>query len=167
MDDHRSRRCAGVAGMMVVWAALGSAACAPARTAPAAPESRTEERTRRAGADTARTSVVSREEIDRLPVGQVEELLEGRAPGVRVVRMPGGGISIRMLGGPTTLQGSNEPLYVVDGMPVHVVPGRGLDWLNPRDIQRIEVLRDAVSLSMYGVRGANGVILITTRRGRR
>jgi TonB-dependent SusC/RagA subfamily outer membrane receptor len=57
-------------------------------------------------------------------------------------------------------------LYVVDGMPVHVVPGRGLDWLNPADVARIDVLKDAASTSIYGVRGGNGVILITTRRGR-
>jgi TonB-dependent SusC/RagA subfamily outer membrane receptor len=93
-------------------------------------------------------------------------LLEGQAAGVQVVRHPGGGISFRIRG-PTAFNGNNEPLYVVDGMTVFVSPGRGLDWLNPGDIQRIEILKDASTTSMYGVRGANGVVLITTRRGKR
>ncbi|MGH2829576.1 MAG: TonB-dependent receptor plug domain-containing protein [Actinomycetota bacterium] len=91
--------------------------------------------------------------------------MEGRFPGVRVVRTPGGGFSIRIRG-VSTLLGDTEPLYVVDGIPVNVEPGRGLDWLNPADIARIDVLKDAAETSMYGVRGANGVILITTKRSR-
>jgi TonB-dependent SusC/RagA subfamily outer membrane receptor len=52
-------------------------------------------------------------------------------------------------------------------MSVNVAAGQGLDWLNPGDILRIEILKDASTTSMYGVRGANGVVLITTRRGKR
>jgi TonB-dependent SusC/RagA subfamily outer membrane receptor len=93
-------------------------------------------------------------------VTRVEELLEGRFPGVRVLRAPGGGISVRIRGS------DNEPLYVVDGVPVEVTAGRGLDWFSPADVARIEVLMDATETTMYGGRGANGVILITTKRSR-
>ena len=96
---------------------------------------------------------------------QVEKLLEGRFPGVEVVRTPTGGFSIRIRGVNTFL-GNGEPLYVVDGIAVQVEPGRGLDWLSPGEIERIDVLKDPPETTMYGVRGANGVILITTKRGR-
>jgi TonB-dependent SusC/RagA subfamily outer membrane receptor len=94
----------------------------------------------------------------------VEELIQGRVAGARVVRLPGGGISLR-LWGPSTIYGDNEPLYVLDGVPLQMTPGRGLDWINPADILRIEILKDVMATAPYGVRGANGVILITTRRG--
>lgn len=97
---------------------------------------------------------------------QVEELLIGRFPGVRVFQEPGGGISVRVWG-PGTFNANAEPLFVVDGLPVHVTPGEGLYWLNPGDIQRIEVLKDVSATSAYGARGGNGVVLITTRRGKR
>lgn len=112
-------------------------------------------------------SDVTARDIDAQPGSRFEELLVGRVPGLRVVATAGGGLGIRLLGGPTTILGDRDPLYVVDGMPVHVAPGRGLDWLNPRDIARIRVLRDISALSRYGSRAANGVILITTRRGPR
>jgi TonB-dependent SusC/RagA subfamily outer membrane receptor len=67
--------------------------------------------------------------------------------------------------GPSTFVGDNEPLYVVDGVPVHVTPGRGVDWLNPGDVASIRVLKDVSETAAYGVRGGNGVVLITTRRG--
>jgi TonB-dependent SusC/RagA subfamily outer membrane receptor len=95
---------------------------------------------------------------------QAEELMIGRFPGVRVYRLPGGGIAVRVWG-PGTIYGDAEPLYVVDGMPVRVIPGEGLYWLNPGDIQHIEVLKDVSATSAYGIRGGNGVVLITTRRG--
>jgi len=99
-------------------------------------------------------------------VRQVEELLEGRVAGVRVVRSPDGGVSLRIWG-PSSIYGDNEPLYVLDGMPVNVAPGQGLFWLDPNDVERIEILKDVSALAMYGVRGANGVVLITTRHGER
>ena len=94
-------------------------------------------------------------------VTRVEELLVGRFPGVRVHRTPGGGFSVRIRGTST-----GEPLWVVDGMPVEVTPGRGLDWLSPADVARIDLLKNATEMTMYGARGANGVILITTKRRR-
>lgn len=120
----------------------------------------------RADADIVDTdpNTVEGSRIRDYPVYQVEQLLAGRVPGLQVIRGPGGGFSLRIRG-ISSIYGSNEPLYVVDGMPVRTSPGRGLDWLNPHDIAAIEILKDASSLSWYGVRGANGVVLITTRRG--
>jgi len=100
------------------------------------------------------------------PARQLEDLVEGRVAGVWVVRSPDGGVSLRIWG-PSSIYGDNEPLYVLDGMPVNVAPGRGLFWLDPNDIGRIEILKDVSALAMYGVRGANGVVLITTRHGER
>jgi TonB-dependent starch-binding outer membrane protein SusC len=90
----------------------------------------------------------------------VEQLLEGRFAGVDVVRTPSGGFLVRIRGS-STLIGSPAPLYVVNGIAVYVDPERGLDWLSPADIARIEVVKDAAELAFYGVRGANGVIRIT------
>jgi TonB-dependent starch-binding outer membrane protein SusC len=101
-------------------------------------------------------------EIARLRVKRVEELLAGRVPGLRVLPTPNGGFTIRVRG-TTTVQGSAEPLYIIDGMPVTLLPGEGLNWLDPAEILRIEVLKDPAETSMYGVRGANGVIVIRTK----
>lgn len=94
----------------------------------------------------------------------IEELFAGRFPGVEVSRVPTGGISIRIRGASTVL-GSSEPLYIIDGAKVQSGPG-GLLFLEPGDISRIEVLKDIGSTSLYGSEGANGVILITTKRAR-
>ena len=94
--------------------------------------------------------------------GRVEELFAGRFPGVRVYQTAQG-LAVRVRG-ETSMTGSNAPLYIVDGFPFEAGPG-GLITLNPADIASIEVLKDASSLSFYGVRGANGVVLITTKRG--
>jgi len=93
---------------------------------------------------------------------RVEEMLRGRVAGVEVLDLPGGGISVRIRG-VTSVGLSTEPLYVVDGMPVRAEAGGGLNWLNPRDVQRIEVLKDPGSTAFWGSRGANGVVLITTK----
>lgn len=97
-------------------------------------------------------------------VSRVEELLE-RFPGVRVQRTAGGGysVSIRGVG---SFMASEEPLYVIDGVPIDIRPGSGLSWLNPSDVVRIDLLRNPVETSIYGVRGANGVVVITTKRSR-
>lgn len=103
-------------------------------------------------------------ELDpRAPAARAEELMDGRFPGVQVVRLAGGGIAVRVRGA-TSIMGSNEPLYVLDGMTLEPGPGGALLGINPADIARIEVLKDIGSTSMYGVRGANGVVLITTRK---
>jgi TonB-dependent SusC/RagA subfamily outer membrane receptor len=67
--------------------------------------------------------------------------------------------------GTTTLSGDNQPLYVIDGMTIEPGPGGALMGINPADIEKIEVLKDIGSTGQYGSRGANGVILIRTKRG--
>ncbi len=92
------------------------------------------------------------------------ETLAGLAPGVQVSKnsgAPGGNISVRIRGG-NSIMGSNEPLYVVDGFPVQ----GALNNLSPKDIESMEVLKDASATAIYGSRGANGVVLITTKNGR-
>ena len=118
------------------------------------------------GEGTGSVSVVDGADLQGQPNAQVEEMLAGRVPGVQVMRLPGGGISVRIRGVGSWMSDS-EPLYVVDGMPVTVSGGRGLYWLNPGDLQRIEILKDASATSFYGVRGANGVVIVTTKRGAR
>ena len=105
---------------------------------------------------------VSAEDIGQTPVLRVEQALQGRAPGVQVTNssgQPGDAITVRIRGAGTT--GSADPLYVVDGLPVG-----GIDYLNPGDIESIEVLKDAASAAIYGARAANGVVLITTKSGK-
>lgn len=101
-------------------------------------------------------------ELSRRRVRRVEELLAGRVAGVRVLPTPNGGFTI-LIRGVTTVYGYSEPLYIVDGMAVTVQPGEGLNWLDPADILQIDVLKDPAETSMYGGRGANGVIIIRTR----
>ncbi len=92
----------------------------------------------------------------------VSDLLQGRVAGVHVEQGAGGGIKVRIRG-TTSILGSNEPLYVVDGVPVSTGADGAL-MINPHDIKSISVLKDAASTSIYGSRGANGVIVITTKR---
>ncbi len=110
----------------------------------------------------------------------IDNLISGRAAGVQVTQAssePGGGVSIRIRGA-NSINASNEPLYVIDGFPVDnspVTPSSSvasepvrrnpLNALNPADIASVEILKDASATAIYGSRGANGVILITTRRG--
>ena len=100
-----------------------------------------------------------------------EQLITSKIAGVQVVESnePGGGIAIRVRGG-TSVNASNDPLYVVDGVPLTVGGGTSagrnpLNFLNPQDIDNITVLKDASATAIYGSRGANGVVLITTRSG--
>lgn len=144
--------------------------CARSRSSPPPPEPAPDAR---GGAGrsvesegTGSVAVVRGDDIRGIPVVHAEQLLQGRVAGVQVVELPGGGISVRIRGR-GSFNGDTEPLYVVDGMLVQATSGRGLYWLSPGDIQRIEILKDAGTTSMYGVRGANGVVLITTRRGKR
>lgn len=95
----------------------------------------------------------------------VGEILQGRFPGVHVVRVPGGGFVVQIRG-PGGAAGAAGPLYVVDGMPCEVDPRRGLDIIDPSTIARIDVLRNPAETALYGGRGANGVIVITTKRPR-
>lgn len=97
--------------------------------------------------------------------GRAEELFSGRFSGVRVLRTVGGGLLVSIRGG-GLWSADQQPLYVVDGVAVTVASDRGLDWLVPEDIARIDVLKNAAETTMFGARGANGVVLITTRQPR-
>jgi len=88
-----------------------------------------------------------------------------RFPGVTVTRTSRG-LSIRIRG-TTSFNGTNEPLYVIDGMKIRPGPDGSLAGLDPREIERIQVLKDAVSMVTYGGDAANGVIVITTKRASR
>jgi TonB-dependent SusC/RagA subfamily outer membrane receptor len=110
-----------------------------------------------------RRRTVTAEDIQRTPVEAIDQLLMSRFPGVVVTRTPDGGIAIRIRGA-TSIHGSNEPLYVIDGFPVQSGPGGGLTGINPYDIESIQVLKDPASTTMYGVRGANGVVVIKTKQ---
>ncbi|HEX6534037.1 MAG TPA: SusC/RagA family TonB-linked outer membrane protein, partial [Gemmatimonadaceae bacterium] len=100
-----------------------------------------------------------------------EQLIQAKVPGVQVIsnNQPGGGIAVRIRGG-TSVKSSNDPLFVVDGVPLAVGGGvsdgaNALSFLNPDDIESITVLKDASATAIYGSRGANGVVLITTKSG--
>ncbi len=110
-----------------------------------------------------RGRTVTAEDIERAPCKPIEELLMSRFPGVQVTRTPDGGIAVRIRGA-TSIHGSNEPLYVIDGVSIRPGPGGGLAGINPYDIESIEVLKDPAGTTMYGVRGANGVVVITMKR---
>ncbi len=112
---------------------------------------------------TGALSVVSSEELTTKPVTNAFEALQGKVAGVDITsaQRPGELGSIRIRGN-RSLSGSNNPLYVVDGV---VLSSGGIESINPRDIESINVLKDASSTAVYGSRGANGVILVTTKRG--
>jgi TonB-dependent SusC/RagA subfamily outer membrane receptor len=93
----------------------------------------------------------------------VADMLVGRFPGVEVTPQSNGRVSIRIRGA-HSMKGNQEPLFVLDGVPQNV-NGSTLTDLDPHDIASIDVLKDAASTSAYGSRGANGVILIATRKG--
>ncbi len=96
----------------------------------------------------------------------IENALMAKVPGVWITRTADGGIAVRIRG-TTSLHGNNAPLYVVDGLPIQPGPSGSLTGVNPYDIESIQVLKDAASTSMYGARGANGVIVIKTKRSAR
>ncbi len=106
-------------------------------------------------------STITAEDIERSPSQSVEEILVNRVAGIYVVRAQGG-VAIRIRG-PATLLGDREPLYILDGIPIQPGANGVLSGINPHDIASIEVLKDAVSMAMYGARGANGVIVIKTK----
>lgn len=113
---------------------------------------------------TGAISSVKSKDLENMPVTRVDQALQGRAAGVTVQATsgaPGAAPSINIRG-ITSINGST-PLYVVDGV---VVDAGGLDYLNPADIESIEVLKDAASTAIYGAQGGPGVILVTTKHGK-
>lgn len=111
---------------------------------------------------TTSVAVVDDKEMRNRPLISAAEALQGKAAGVQVVQpsgKPGAGLAVRVRGATSVLAG-NEPLYVVDGVPTTDIRN-----INPSDIQSMSVLKDASSAAIYGARAANGVVIITTRRG--
>ena len=112
---------------------------------------------------TGSVSVIGARSFEGQPVKSVAEVLQGRTTGVEVTTtsgMPGASAKVRVRG-TTSINKSSDPLYVIDG----IISTSGLDGLNPQDIASMQVLKDASSTAVYGSRGANGVILVTTRSG--
>ncbi len=123
---------------------------------------------------TGSVATVSVDEIKKVAVTSLDQALQGRASGVQITQnsgAPGGTTTIRIRGG-NSIQGDNEPLYVIDGIPFKndgAASGSSfnvLSTLNPSDIESMTVLKDASSTAIYGSRGANGVVIITTKRGK-
>ncbi len=125
---------------------------------------------------------VSAQEIEKQPIANPLQALQGRMTGVNIVQnsgVPGGGFTIRIRGQNSLRNDGNEPLYIIDGVPTTSNPigsslinqgiiggGNPLSSINPADIESIEVLKDADATAIYGSRGANGVVLITTKKGK-
>ena len=138
--------------------------------------------TQRREAITGSVASVNAEEANVGVVSNVNNMITGRVPGVQMTLNsgePGAGAQVRIRGG-TSISASNEPLYVIDGVPVSndateaggigigggaALPRSPLNLLNPSDIESITILKDASSTAIYGARGANGVILIETKKG--
>jgi TonB-linked SusC/RagA family outer membrane protein len=125
---------------------------------------------------------VSAKEIEGQPVGNVLAAVQGRTAGVSITQgsgVPGGGYDIKIRGTNSLRRAGNYPMYIIDGVPVSadtpaplsgaILPNteiNPLNALNPNDIESIEILKDADATAIYGSRGANGVVLVTTKKGR-
>lgn len=129
---------------------------------------------------TGSIATVKATDIQGVPSPSVDQLLQGRAAGIQVISntgAPGGAVTVRIRGA-TSINASNDPLYVIDGVPVRnetfggELAGNGqvqtnpLVDINPSDIESIQILKDASATAIYGARAANGVVLITTKRGK-
>jgi len=128
--------------------------------------------TQRRAATTGSISSVKAAEITQTPVTNVAQGLQARASGIQITQnnaAPGGNISVRIRG-TNSINGSSEPLYIIDGIQISnggaVTDPSPLSTINPNDIESVEILKDASATAIYGARGANGVILITTKRGK-
>ncbi|HEU4556148.1 MAG TPA: SusC/RagA family TonB-linked outer membrane protein, partial [Chitinophaga sp.] len=128
--------------------------------------------TQRKAASTGSIASVKAADITQTPVTNVAQGLAARVPGVQITQnnaAPGGNISVRIRG-TNSINGSSEPLYIIDGIQISnsggVTDVSPLSTINPNDIESVEILKDASSTAIYGARGANGVVLITTKRGK-
>lgn len=129
---------------------------------------------------TGSISSISARQLENQPVMTIEQLMQGKASGVQITQTtgaPGGQIEVRIRGA-SSINAGNEPLYVIDGVPYYngsqdpggttygtTTPTNALASLNPNDIASIDVLKDASATAIYGSRGSNGVIIVTTKRG--
>lgn len=112
---------------------------------------------------TGAVSSIKSSDIANLPVGGADQILQGKAAGVSVTQQtgaPGDAISIRIRGVGTI--NNNDPLYIIDGVPTT----NGINEISPNDIENISVLKDASSAAIYGARASNGVVIVTTKRGK-
>ncbi|TAG88882.1 MAG: TonB-dependent receptor [Bacteroidetes bacterium] len=116
---------------------------------------------------TGQVATVDKKAIENVPIASFEQILQGRAPGLMVsgnTGQPGGSGNTRVrVRGQGSISGNNFPLYIVDGIQIEA---GDFGALNPNDFERVDVLKDAPATSIYGSRGANGVIVVTTKRGR-
>jgi TonB-linked SusC/RagA family outer membrane protein len=131
---------------------------------------------------TGNVSKVTSRDIEKQPVSNVVGTLQGRMAGVEVIQdagTPGGGFQIKIRGQNSIRRDANEPLYIIDGVPYASqfigssdistpapIPANPINSINPADVESIEVLKDADATAIYGSRGANGVVLITTKKGK-
>lgn len=112
---------------------------------------------------TGSVASVKSSDLLKTPTSDVTQALAGRMAGVQIIQsdgQPGAGMSIRVRGGISITQ-SNEPLYIIDGFPTE----DGMASLDPADIETVDILKDASATAIYGARGANGVVVITTKSG--
>ncbi|MGI8950071.1 MAG: TonB-dependent receptor [Chitinophagaceae bacterium] len=112
---------------------------------------------------TGAVSVISNKDINSIPVGGVDQIMQGKAAGVAVTAQtgaPGDAIAVRIRGIGTI--NDNSPLYIIDGVPTKT----GINEISPNDIENINILKDASSAAIYGARAANGVVIITTKHGK-
>ena len=141
--------------LMLAIALPLAAACGGARTPSSHPDG------------TAATSEIGGDQLANTQSGRMEDLL-ARVPGLEVVRASGGDFELRIRGGRISGGTNAEPLLIIDGMQVRAGGnGQALTGMNPQDVARVEVLKDAGSTAIYGSAGVNGVVIITTKRGRR
>ena len=157
LDIQRKYRTAGTwsaSALGGVLFATALTACAPAKPREPAPSV----------APSGQTAVVDAQQAPNEPI---EKYLAARSAGVVVGRAADGSLTLRIRGGSSSMYGNNAPLYIVDGVPFSPSANGGLSGINPYDIESIRVLKEASDLTMYGVRGANGVIVIKTKTARR
>lgn len=133
--------------------AAAAAACAPRGGTRVEPQS---------GPSTGNATLTAHD-IEQQPGKSIEEILAGRIAGVQVGRNSEGTMTVRIRGA-SNLSGDQEPLYVIDGVPITPGAGGSLAGINPYDIESIKVLKDAIATSEYGSRGANGVIVIRMKK---
>lgn len=110
---------------------------------------------------------ISPDEMRQVNVQRIEEMLQGRVAGLQVLRTPSGELTLRIRGS-SSYVGDEEPLLIIDNQPIGQGGiGTALASLAPADIARVRVLKDAAETSFYGSRGANGVVVITTKRAKK
>jgi len=140
---------AGVAALVVV----GIAACGHPQSGGSAPTPSASSRELQASS-----------EIGQSPNMPAEQYLASRSAGVTIGHASDGTLTVRIRGGSSSTYGNNMPLYIIDGVPFQPSAEGGLTGINPYDIASIKALKDAADITMYGVRGANGVIVIKTKK---